>query len=80
MRRTLSALILVVMVSGCSALNGALPNRSATLDDAMGMTVEQYAIGRLPGAHRTPMCPKPGHVVATRTPKAPSPAKRCRAK
>jgi hypothetical protein len=80
MRRTLSALILVVMVSGCSALNGALPNRSATLDDSMGMTVEQYAIGRLPGAHRTATCPKPGQVVASGTPKTPAPTKRCRVK
>jgi hypothetical protein len=64
MRRTLSVLVLTTLVTGCGALHGALPYSSAAVEDSSGMTVEQYAIGRL-GArtHHATACPKPAHVV-----------------
>jgi|HubBroStandDraft_2_1064218.scaffolds.fasta_scaffold887001_2 hypothetical protein len=47
MRRTLSVLLLTTLVAGCSALQGSLPSHSGSFVDSTGMTVEQYAIGRL---------------------------------
>lgn len=79
MRRTFSALILVAALSGCGTMGSSLPYHSGSLDDTMGMTIEQYAVGRLPaGAHVPARCAKPSERTA-RTVHAAS-AKRCRAR
>ena len=63
MRRTLGVLILTMLVTGCSALQGALPSHSGALEATSGMTVEQYAIGRLgTRPHHAATCPKPAHA------------------
>lgn len=74
MRRTLSALALTALLAGCGT---SLPYHGASFDESMGMTIEQYAVGRLP-ATRPAVCPKPAaHAAAgTRT----HAAKRCRAR
>jgi uncharacterized protein YceK len=62
MRRSLTLLVIATLLSGCSTLYSSLPNRSA-IGAASGMTVEQYAVGRLPGSvPRT--CAKPAHAPA----------------
>jgi hypothetical protein len=60
MRRMFCALILTTLVTGCSALQGALPSNAGGVGDGSGMTVEQYAIGRLGNraSHMT-ACPRP---------------------
>jgi hypothetical protein len=63
MRRSLTLLVLATLLSGCSTLYSSLPNRSA-IGAASGMTVEQYAIGRLPGSVSRAACPKPAHTPA----------------
>lgn len=79
MRRTFSALILVTALSGCGTMGSSLPYHSGSLDDTMGMTIEQYAVGRLPaGAHVSVRCAKPSERAAT-APRTAS-AKRCRAR
>jgi hypothetical protein len=65
MRRTLSALVLTLFVAGCSALQGSLPYRSGAVEDASGMTVEQYAIGRLGARAPRTACPK-AHAASAR--------------
>ncbi len=75
MRRTVGILILTTLVTGCSALQGALPSHSGAVEATSGMTVEQYAIGRLGG--RSPhaaTCPKATPITKSRPPQ---PAKRC---
>lgn len=57
MRRTLSALALTILVSGCGTLAGSLPYHPSA-DDSMGMTVEQYAVGRLPAGRHAARCSK----------------------
>jgi hypothetical protein len=52
------AALLLVVLAGCGAAANALPNHSIGSDDSMSMTVEQYALGRLPG-HGT--CAKRQH-------------------
>ena len=74
MRRTLSVFILTLttLVSGCGAIQGSLPYISSG-GDATGMTVEQYAVGRL-GARVAPAaCPKPSHHAVRAQPSV----KRC---
>jgi hypothetical protein len=44
MRPMVAALLLVVL-AGCGTGASSLPYRSMGLDDSMGMTVEQYALG-----------------------------------
>ncbi len=61
MRRSLTLLVLAATLSGCSTLYSSLPSRSA-LGAASGMTVEQYAIGRLSGRVSRAACPKPAHA------------------
>jgi len=61
MRRSLTLLVFAAMLSGCSTLYSSLPSRSA-LGAASGMTVEQYAIGRLSGHASRAVCPKPVHT------------------
>ncbi|MGA8533719.1 MAG: hypothetical protein WB615_06390 [Candidatus Tumulicola sp.] len=75
MRRTFAVLILTMLLTGCGAWHGALPYSAAPVEDSSGMTVEQYAIGRLPGkAFHAAVCPKPARGVAvSRRPNA----KRC---
>ena len=63
MRRTLTLVVLATILSGCSTLYSSLPSRSA-LGAASGMTVEQYAIGRLPGRPSRTVCSKPAHSPA----------------
>jgi len=63
MRRPLTLLVLATLLSGCSTLYSSLPNRSA-IGAASGMTVEQYAIGRLPGSVSRAACAKPAHAPA----------------
>lgn len=62
MRRTLSVLLLTTLVAGCSALQGALPSHSGSFVDSTGMTVEQYAIGRLARPPHAAACPKAVHT------------------
>jgi hypothetical protein len=67
MRRSLTLLVLATLLSGCSTLYSSLPNRSA-VGAASGMTVEQYAIGRLPGSVSRAACAKahtPAHHAKT---------------
>ena len=73
MRRSFSLLALVMLVTGCSTLYSSLPNRSS-LGSASGMTVEQYALGRLGSPLRRTACPKPAHATAGHAQK---PAKGC---
>ena len=79
MRRTFSALILVAVLSGCGTMGSSLPYHSGSVDDSMGMTIEQYAVGRLPaGVHAASRCTKPSeHAAKTVLVQA---AKRCRAR
>jgi hypothetical protein len=63
MRRSFCLLVLAMLVSGCSTLYSALPNHAA-LGSSSGMTVEQYAIGRLGSPPRRSACPKPAHPAA----------------
>lgn len=65
MRRSFTLLVFAAMLSGCSTLYGSLPNRSA-IGDASGMTVEQYAIGRLAGRASRAACHKPAPAPAHR--------------
>lgn len=60
MCRTLSLLVVVTLLAGCGSLSSALPNRAA-LGSTSGMTVEQYAIGRLAAPLPSAACPKPAH-------------------
>lgn len=71
MRRCLS-LLAILFVTGCSTLYSALPNRAA-VGPTSGMTVEQYAIGRLATPPSRRACQK-GNSSASRTGTA---AKRC---
>lgn len=57
MRRTLTLFVLATVLSGCSTLYSALPSRSL-IGSGSGMTVEEYAIGRLPGRAAHKACPK----------------------
>jgi hypothetical protein len=73
MRPMVAALLLVVL-AGCGAGASSLPYRSMGLDDPMGMTVEQYALGRLPASRAAVACAKRLHtassaVVAKRCPR-----------
>ena len=77
MRRTFSALSLVVALSGCGTMGNSLPYHAGSLDDSMGMTIEQYAVGRLPArAHVRPGCTKPSERIGKMARAAA--AKRCR--
>ncbi|MEO6835471.1 MAG: hypothetical protein ABI231_06140 [Candidatus Tumulicola sp.] len=69
MRSALSVLVLAVLVAACGSAGGALPYHASSVEDSMGMTVEQYAIGRLPATHRAAgaPCPKPGSYAAPAT-------------
>ena len=60
MRRPFCALIFTTLLTGCSALQGALPYNTG--GEGSGMTVEQYAVGRLGNraSHGT-ACPRPVH-------------------
>ncbi len=61
MRRTFCALVFTVLLAGCGTLGSSLPYHSASAEDSMGMTVEQYAVGRLPSSRRPATeCSKPG--------------------
>jgi hypothetical protein len=73
MRRSFSLLVLAMLVTGCSTLYSALPNHSA-LGSTSGLTVEQYAIGRLGSPLRRTTCPKAAHAAAGHAQK---PAKGC---
>ena len=75
MRRTLSALTLAVALTGCGAMGSSLPYHAGSLDDS-SMTIEQYAVGRLPaGSHLPSRCTKPsGHASRAVRERA---AKRC---
>jgi hypothetical protein len=78
MRRTLGAVILIAALSGCGAVGSSLPYHANSLDDSMAMTIEQYAVGRLPaGAHGKNTCAKPSPRHAARGRRAVS-DKRCR--
>ncbi len=59
--RPMVAVLLLAFLAGCGAGSASLPYRSLGLDDSMTMTVEQYALNRLPAAHHA--CPKPSHGV-----------------
>ena len=52
MRRTFCAFVVALLLAGCGTTGSSLPYRGSALDDPMGMTVEQYALGRLPAAGR----------------------------
>jgi len=60
MRRWLSILVLMTLATGCSTLYSALPNRSA-VGASSGITVEQYAIGRLKTPASPAHCTRPAH-------------------
>jgi hypothetical protein len=60
--RPMVAVLLLAFLAGCGAGTASLPYRSLGLDDSMGLTVEQYALDRLPAARHT--CAKPTHGVA----------------
>jgi hypothetical protein len=65
MRPMVAALFLVVL-AGCGAGAGSLPYRSMGVDDSMGMTVEQYALGRLPSSHAAAAaCAKRAHAATS---------------
>lgn len=64
MRPMVAALLLVVL-AGCGAGAGSLPYRSMGVDDSMGMTVEQYALGRLPSHAAAAACAKRVHVASS---------------
>lgn len=69
MRSTLGALMLIAALAGCGTVGSSLPYHGNSLDDSMTMTIEQYAVGRLPaGAHAKIACPKasPRHAVKAR--------------
>jgi hypothetical protein len=59
------AALLLVVLAGCGAGASSLPYRSMGLDDSMGMTVEQYALGRLPSAHAAAACAKHVHSASS---------------
>ena len=68
MRRPFSALALVLALSGCGTMGSSLPYHAGSLDDSMGMTIEQYAVGRLPaGGRMLPRCAKPSEHAAKAT-------------
>jgi hypothetical protein len=58
------AVLLLAFLAGCGAGTSSLPYRSIGLDDSMAMTVEQYALNRLPAARHA--CAKPAHGVTAR--------------
>jgi hypothetical protein len=60
--RPMVAVLLLAFLAGCGAGTASLPYRSLGLDDSMAMTVEQYALRRLPAAHHA--CTKPAQGVA----------------
>jgi hypothetical protein len=55
------AVLLLAFLAGCGAGTASLPYRSLGLDDSMTMTVEQYALNRLPSSRHG--CAKPAHGV-----------------
>lgn len=59
--RPMVAVLLLAFLAGCGAGTASLPYRSLGLDDSMTMTVEQYALNRLPSARHG--CVKPAHGV-----------------
>ena len=63
--RPMVAALLLAFLAGCGAGTASLPYRSLALDDSMGLTVEQYALDRLPAGHRA-SCVKAVHVSAAR--------------
>ena len=75
MRRPLCILVLTTLLAGCGTLGSSLPYHSGS-EDSMGMTVEQYAIGRLPAGHRPSVCPKTG-AHSTLAPGPRHPSRRC---
>jgi hypothetical protein len=77
MRRTFSALALAVALSGCAALGSSLPYHASSVEDSMGMTIEQYAVGRLPaGTHSKLHCAK--HGASKSANRRPTSSKGCR--
>ncbi|MEO7202573.1 MAG: hypothetical protein ABI431_07060 [Candidatus Tumulicola sp.] len=58
------AVLLLAFLAGCGAGTASLPYRSLGLDDSMAMTVEQYALNRLPAARHA--CAKPARGVTAR--------------
>ncbi|HEY1656353.1 MAG TPA: FHIPEP family type III secretion protein [Candidatus Tumulicola sp.] len=77
MRRTFSALVVALALSGCAALGSSLPYH-ASAEDAMGMTIEQYAVGRLPAAGQSKLhCAQHNHKAGSPHHRAP---KGCRAR
>jgi hypothetical protein len=67
MRRTLGVLILSILATSCSALQGALPSHSGGVEASSGMTVEQYAIGRLARPPHGAACAKPAHAAKSQS-------------
>jgi hypothetical protein len=77
MRRTFCAFVVAILLAGCGATGSSLPYRGSALDDPMGMTVEQYALRRLPAAGRdTIRCAAPHQKLDAASRKAL--AKACR--
>jgi hypothetical protein len=64
--RPMVAVLLLAILAGCGAGSSSLPYRSLGLDDSMSMTVEQYALNRLPAARHA--CAKPSHGVTAHVP------------
>jgi hypothetical protein len=58
MMRSMVAALLLVVLAGCGAGASSLPYHSMGIDDSTGMTVEQYALGRLPSSHAAAACMK----------------------
>lgn len=67
MCRLLGLFVVAVALAGCSALSNALPSHSA-VGAASGMTVEQYALGRLRGPLPRVSCPRPAHPAPAKKP------------
>jgi hypothetical protein len=64
------AVLLFALLAGCGAGTASLPYHSMArgsmaIDDP-GMTVEQYALDRLPAAHRGPDCVRPALTALER--------------
>jgi hypothetical protein len=82
MRRTLSAFVFTILLAGCGSLGSSLPYHAASSpEDSMGMTIEQYAVGRLPANHRSgAACPKPTSHAAVAATRLRHVSKRCAAR
>ncbi|HEY3676933.1 MAG TPA: hypothetical protein VGK84_13180 [Candidatus Tumulicola sp.] len=58
------ATLLLVVLAGCGAGASSLPYHSMGIDDSTGMTVEQYALGRLSASHAVAACMKRAHTAS----------------